>query len=216
MYPEKPKIIIVDDHPLIIQGLSTLLRDQGEFDVSGAFTRGGQLTAFLAKQAVDLVILDISMPDISGLELCTYVKERHPQTRVLILSNHTERSIIMQILQNGASGYLLKNAPVDELIRAIHDVLKGALVFSDEIRQIIVSPSHAELRGIVRLTRREKEVLGCLAEGMTTAKIAGELCVSPLTIETHRRNLLEKFQVKNVAELIRTAFEQGFKFPSRK
>lgn len=201
-------LTIVDDHPIVMEGLKSLLANEPGLYVAGCFTRGADLLAFLKEQEVHIVLLDIMLPDISGIELCREIKVIAPDTCVLALSNHTERSMIMQMLQNGASGYLLKNASVSELVACIGNALKGEVAFSKEAREIIARPGAGGADTPPRLTKREKQILQLVAEGKTTPAIAEELCLSPLTIETHRRNLLQKFSAKNVAELLMMAVQQ--------
>lgn len=205
-----PKTLaIVDDHPIVIQGLQMLLINNKDIQVVGCFTTGAEFTSFLKGNKVDVVLLDVMLPDCNGLDLCKEIKLLSPETSVLALSNHSERSMVMQMLQNGASGYLLKNAAVEELLDCIYESLKGEVAFSKAVKEIIARPSANDLKGIPQLTKREKEILQLIAEGKTTAVMARELFVSPLTIETHRRNLLQKFEVKNVALLIKVAGQQG-------
>lgn len=208
MSHDKIKLVIVDDHPLIIQGLQTLLQSKEDIDVAGCFTTGSDFMIFLKKNRVDIVLLDITLPDANGMDLCREIKLLSPQTYVLALSNHNERSIIMQMLHNGASGYLLKNASGEELSDCIYEALDDQITFSKEVKEIIARPALNELKGIPQLTKREKEILKQIAEGKTTVVIADQLSLSPLTIETHRRNLMQKFEAKNVAELIRMAMQQ--------
>lgn len=202
-------LAIVDDHPIVIEGLLKLLDNKEYLRVAGYFTTGAGIIEFMKASPVDIVLLDISLPDMNGMDLCKEIKILSPGTRVLILSNHSERSIIMQALQNGASGYLLKNASSAELTASIQEALSGQITFSKEVKEIIARPSANELKGIPQLTKREKEILHMISEGVTTAGIAEQLSLSPLTIETHRRNLLQKFEVKNVAALIKIAVQQG-------
>lgn len=208
MLQDKDKIVltIVDDHPIVMEGLKSLLAQEPGIQVAGCFTRGADLLSFLKEQEVHIVLLDIMLPDVSGIELCREIKMVAPDTCVLALSNHTERSMIMQMLQNGASGYLLKNASVGELMTCIGNALKGEVAFSKEAREIIARPA-AGADAVPRLTKREKQILQFVSEGKTTPAIAEELCLSPLTIETHRRNLLQKFGARNVAELLMTAVQ---------
>ena len=208
MSQDKIKLVIVDDHPLIIQGLQTLLQSKEDIEVTGCFTTGADFMTFLKKNRVDIVLLDITLPDANGMDLCREIKLLSPQTYVLALSNHNERSIIMQMLHNGASGYLLKNASSEELSDCIYEALDDQITFSREVKEIIARPALNELKGIPQLTKREKEILKQIAEGKTTVVIADQLSLSPLTIETHRRNLMQKFEAKNVAELIRMAMQQ--------
>lgn len=203
-------LAIVDDHPVVMEGIQKLLESKRHIQVAGCFTTGAHFMAFMQRNKVDIVLLDISLPDVSGIDLCKDIKALSPATCVLVLSNHSERSIIMQMLQNGASGYLLKNASATELTNSINEALEGQITFSKEVKEIIARPSASALKGIPQLTRREKEILHLISEGVTTAGIAAQLSLSPLTIETHRRNLLQKFDVKNVAALIKVAVQQGF------
>lgn len=202
-------LAIVDDHPIVIEGLVKLLQNKNHIQVAGCFTAGAGVIDFIKTAKIDIVLLDISLPDVNGMDLCKEIKMTSPGTCVLVLSNHSERSIIMQVLQNGASGYLLKNASASELTGCINEALSGQITFSKEVKEIIARPSVNELKGIPQLTKREKEILHLISEGITTAGIAEQLSVSPLTIETHRRNLLQKFEVKNVAALIKMAVQQG-------
>lgn len=203
------QLTIVDDHPVVIEGLQRLLGSKDYLNVAGTFTSGADFLNFMKGNRTDIVLLDISLPDMNGMELCKEIKKRAPGTCVLVLSNHSERSIIMQMLQNGASGYLLKNASADELLNCISEALAGQITFSNEIKQIIARPSAHELKEVPQLTRREKEILNLISDGMTTPQIAEKLNLSQLTIETHRRNLLQKFDVNNVAALIKVAVQQG-------
>jgi DNA-binding NarL/FixJ family response regulator len=206
---EPKTLAIVDDHPVVMEGIQKLLENKSTIRVAGCFTTGSSFMEFLQHHKVDIVLLDIALPDISGMDLCREIKRTHPETSVLALSNHSERSIIMQLLQNGASGYLLKNASAGELLHCINEALEGQVTFSKEVKEIIARPSAHQLKAIPQLTKREKEILHLISEGMTTAGIASQISVSPLTVETHRRNLLQKFEVKNVAALIKVAVQQG-------
>jgi DNA-binding NarL/FixJ family response regulator len=203
------KLVIVDDHPIVIEGLSALLQAEEDLQIAGTFTTGNAFLSFLkARGEVDIVLLDITLPDINGVEVCKEIKKLSPETKVLIISNHSERSIIMQMLQQGASGYLLKNASSEELVRCVHDVLDGKIALSAEVTAIMTRPLQNELKDIPHLTKREMQVLTMIAAGRTSASIAEELCVSQFTVETHRRNLMQKFDASNTASLIRMAVEQ--------
>jgi len=200
--------VIVDDHPIVIEGLKGLLMNEDNLEITAGFSNGEQLLSYLNKNPVDLILLDVTLPDISGMELCQLIKKESPNTIILILSNHTERSIIMQTIQNGANGYLLKNSSLDELRQCIGEALKGNICYSKEVMEIISRPTKNQLRGLPQLTRREKQILSLLAEGKTSQAIAQELFLSPLTVDTHRRNLMQKLEAGNVAELISAAHQQ--------
>lgn len=202
-------LAIVDDHPLILEGLQKLLEGASGIEITGTFGNARDCLAFLATGRADILLLDITLPDASGLDLCREIKEISPATRILALSNHSERSMILQMLQQGASGYMLKNVAADELIRCIREAHEGLLTFSKAVREIMAKPSAAELRETPRLTKREKEILLLIADGKTTTEIAGMLHLSPLTIETHRKNLLQKFGTPNVAAMMKAALQHG-------
>lgn len=199
---------IVDDHPIVIEGLKTLLQNEPNIHLVGGFCSGAAILSYLSSNKADLILLDITLPDINGIDLCQQIKIASVSTTILILSNHTERSMIMQAIQNGASGYLLKNSDVEELRHCIAEAVKGNICYSKAVMEIISRPSKNELQGTPRLTRREKEILALIAAGKTSQVIGQDLFLSPLTIDTHRKNLIQKFGVKNVAELIMAAMQQ--------
>ncbi|HVI44174.1 MAG TPA: response regulator transcription factor [Chitinophaga sp.] len=202
-------LAIVDDHPIVLEGLQRLLNNLDEIRIGGCFTTGTDFMSFLKNNKTDIVLLDITLPDANGIELCREIKKLSPDTHVLALSNHSERSLIMQMINNGATGYLLKNISSEELITCIHEALDGMITFSKAVKEIMARPSMNELTGIPVLTKREKEILHLIADGKTTPDIAEKLFLSPLTVETHRKNLIQKFKVRNVAALIKMAAQQG-------
>lgn len=208
MENEKINIVIVDDHPIVIEGLRMMLNSQPVFNVSGSFASGRETINCIQSEMVDIVLLDITLPDANGTELCREIKKISPNTSVIMFSNRSERSIIMQSIQNGASGYLLKNTSIDELVICIRGALSGDIVFCNETKQIISHPSQNDLP-VARLTKREKQILQLVAQGKTSNMIAEELFLSPLTVDTHRKNLLQKFHAKNSTELINRAMQQG-------
>lgn len=206
MENEKINIVIVDDHPIVIEGLKIMLSSQPFFNIPETFTSGSEIISFIATHKVDIILLDITLPDANGTELCRDIKKISPDTSVIMFSNRSERSIIMQSIQNGASGYLLKNTSIEELVVCIKGALSGDIVFCHETKQIISRPSQNDLP-IPRLTKREKQILQLVAQGKTSNRIAEELFLSPLTVDTHRKNLLQKFQAKNSTELVNQAIE---------
>jgi DNA-binding NarL/FixJ family response regulator len=208
MQQDKIVLAIVDDHPMVIEGLKTLLKPEAAVYAAISFSKGQEFISFLNQNEVHLVLLDISLPDANGIELCKEIKKISPKTIVLGLSNQAERSMMLQMLQNGASGYLLKNVSPDELLTCIQEALDGRVTFSKEAKEIMARPSKAELSEVASITKREKQILQLLAQGKTTAAIAAELFLSPLTVDTHRKNLLQKFDVKNTAELLMAAVQQ--------
>jgi DNA-binding NarL/FixJ family response regulator len=202
-------IAIIEDHPVVVEGLQRILVNDLPVQTIREYYTGMDFLEDMKKgnYSVDVVLLDITLPDVNGIELCREIKSSLPDTYILGFSNHNDRSLVMQLLANGASGYILKNASAGELVGCILQALDGQVAFSEEIKKIISKPSAQQLKAIPPLTRREKQILKMIAEGKTSTDIAKELMVSPFTIETHRRNLMQKMDVKNAAALIRTATE---------
>ncbi|WP_336960718.1 response regulator transcription factor [Chryseobacterium contaminans] len=210
MLQNKIKIALVDDHPMVAEGLGKVLSSVENIEITQYFFDGYSLLDFLNHTAVDIVLLDITLPDIDGIVLCKTIKLNFPKMIVLALSHHHNRKIIMDMLNNGANGYMLKNVSLEELVNCIDAALRGEIVFSRDVKEIITSPQLSGHEKSIRLTNREKEVLGLIAAGKTTMQMAEQLFISKFTIESHRKNLLQKFEAKNVAELIRIASDKGF------
>lgn len=200
-------VVIVEDHSIVVEGLCSILQNVEGIRINGTFMDGGSALAFLAANTVDVVLLDISLPEMSGIEVCKAIKAKHPGTRVIALTNHTEKSVIQEMLENGADGYLLKNTSKKDLISAIFQVLENQFTMNGEVQKILFAPS-AKSTDVPRLTKREKEILQLVSEGATTAAIAAQLFISPQTVETHRRNLMQKFKVNNSSALVRKAIAQ--------
>lgn len=194
-------IVILDDHPIVVAGLKQLLMNEKGLNIIGSFHKGNEILSFIKENPVDLILLDITLPDSNGIELCREIKKERPEIVILMLSNRSERSIIMQSIQYGASGYLLKNASTEELLCSIKESLAGNITFCDEVKAIISKPVASEFNEFPKLTKREKEILKMITEGKTSLMIADELSLSVLTVDTHRKNIMNKFKAKNVAEL---------------
>lgn len=160
--------------------------------------------AFLQKQQPDVILMDINLPDKSGIDLCKEVKEQYPSVFIVGLSTFNQQSFIQKMIDNGASGYVLKNATQEELTDAIDTVVKGKLYLSEEASLTL----RKEEATTIVLTRREKEVLELIANGMTNAEIAKKLFISVTTVDTHRKNLLAKLEAKNTASLVRMATQR--------
>ena len=195
------KIFIVDDHYMVIEGIRSLLQNEKGIEWAGHATNAASCLAFLQQQQPDIILMDINLPDKSGIDLCKEVKEKYPSVFIVGLSTFNQQSFIQKMMDSGASGYVLKNASQEELMEAIETVIKGKIFLSDEAAQSL------QKRGNVNivLTRREKEVLELIAEGMTNNVIAQKLFISPATVDTHRKNLLAKLEAKNTASLVRMA-----------
>lgn len=201
------EIIIIDDHPMVIEGLKSLLSVYEHLLVTHTFTKGNEAYNFLEEGYCDVILLDINLPDVNGIELCGKLKSRDHNVKILGMSTYNDASIIRQMVHKGARGYLLKNASPEDLLEAIEQVFNGKTYFGAEVQSILAESS---LKDVPNLTRREKEILRLIATGETTQQIADKLYVSPLTIETHRRNLMQKFNVNNAPALIKVAIDYKF------
>jgi DNA-binding NarL/FixJ family response regulator len=199
------KILIVDDHPIVVQGLRYLLQDVKEVHVVESFHEGLPVIPYIMQHEVDIILLDVTLPDINGIELCAKIKAVNKNIKILGLSNHNEHSIVAQMLEHGANGYLLKNASVDELVDAIKATMTKGVYFSSEVQQLLLQSYNKNFNAPPIITRREKEILGLISEGKTTSEIAEGLFISTSTVETHRKNLMQKFEVNNVASMIKKA-----------
>lgn len=199
------KILIVDDHPLVLEGLKSLLANSEELSVVGTVSNAIDAIAFLKVNEVDIAFLDINLPDINGIELCKKIKEQFPRVKSLALSTFSERAYVSRMIQNGASGYLIKSSSKEEILEAVRQVQAGGYFMNVNFDQNATSSPKAT----PFLTRREKEVLLLIAEGMTNPQIAEKLFVSVTTVNSHRQNLLMKFEVSNTASLIKLAAGSG-------
>ncbi|MDA6072431.1 response regulator transcription factor [Flavobacterium sp. AC] len=196
------KTVIVDDHPIVISGISGLLSDLETVEIVGKLESGVKLVDYIEENQVDLILMDIFLPVINGVDLCKTVKQKYPRIIIIGMSSQSERSLVMQFIQNGGNGYVLKSASFDEFKRCINKAIEGEIVFSDEVKTIISQPSSDGLDHIPSLSRREKDITLLLSKGKSTQEIADELFLSFLTVQTHRRNILQKYKTKNVAELM--------------
>ena len=197
------KVFIVDDHYMVIEGIRSLLQNEKGIEWTGHATNAASCHAFLQQHQPDVILMDINLPDKSGIDLCKEVKTKFPSVFIIGLSTFNQQSFIQKMMENGASGYVLKNATQQELMEGIETVMKGKTYLSVEAAHSLRKSTSGDLPVV---TRREKEVLELIAEGMTNNEIAEKLFVSVTTIDTHRKNLLAKFNAKNVAELVKLAF----------
>jgi DNA-binding NarL/FixJ family response regulator len=201
------KIFITDDHYMIIEGIRSLLMGDEAIEWTGHATNAESCLAFLQQQQPDVILMDINLPDKSGIDLCKEVKSLYPGIRIIALSSFNQQSFIQKMIDNGASGYVLKNATKEALKEAIESVMVGGIFLSPEVATTI---EKAKDSGIPVITKREKEVLILISEGLTNSAIAEKLFVSVTTVDTHRKNLLSKFEAKNTATLIKMASQFQF------
>ena len=198
------KVFIVDDHYMVIEGIRSLLQNEKNIEWVGHASNAASCLAFLQQQLPEVILMDINLPDKSGIDLCKEVREKYPAVFVIGLSTFNQQSFIQKMMDNGASGYVLKNATQEELMEAIGTVAAGKTFLSDEAAQSLRKNNEGE---IPVLTRREKEVLELIADGLTNNEIAAKLFISVTTVDTHRKNLLAKFDSRNIASLIKAAMQ---------
>lgn len=200
-------LLIVDDHPIVVTGLRSILNNEEGIAIVAHALDGASAMNYLKEYDIDIVLLDINLPDISGIDLCKQIKKQFSNVQVLALSTFNDRSTVMNILQNGAMGYLLKNVQAEELVEAIKTVYARRLFVAADIQKMLSESAAEAAIEIPVLTRRELEILKYIADGLVTTQIADKLFISPLTIETHRRNLMHKFEVNNSPSLIKKAMK---------
>lgn len=207
----KIKVMLADDHALIREGFRSLLGKNELFEIVGEAENGRELIEKIANTNPDVVLTDISMPQMTGLEVMERIKKTRPEIKFIILTMHEEREYVMRALTAGAEGYLFKNVEKAELERAIKTVYDGEKYFSAAITTIlaeyVAKPAPTQ---VAEITPREKEVLELVAEGYSTKQIADKLGISIRTVESHRINMLKKLEVSNTAELIRKSIQLKF------
>lgn len=210
-----PTVVLADDHKMFRDGLRLLLRDRCGLDVVAECEDGPSTVEAVAKHLPDLVIMDISMPGLNGIDATRRIlAEVEPAPRIIALTMHSDSRFVLEMLKAGASGYLLKDSSFDELADAIAGVLRGEMRLGRQINDTVVQ-GYVELArsrdssAFSRLSPREREVLQLLAEGKSTKEMADDLCVSIKTIETHRRQIMDKLDLHSVAELTKYAVREG-------
>jgi RNA polymerase sigma factor (sigma-70 family) len=208
-------IVLADDHTIVRHGLIKLLEAESNFKVVGEAENGREAIAKVEQLMPDVVLMDIAMPMLNGIEATRQIKKIAPKTKVIILSMHSHDRYINELFSLGASGYLLKNSTGSDIINAIHEVLKGNNYLSPSIsKQVIQDYISIKKKSMAddlygHLSNREREVFQMIAEGRPTKEIADILCISPSTVKTHRGKIMEKLQVENISQLIQFAIRLG-------
>ena len=207
------KILLADDHQIMREGLRSIINEQKGFDVIGEAANGREAVKLAEKLKPDAVVMDLSMPELNGIDATSEIVAQNPYIKVLALSMHSEKMFITRALQGGASGYLLKDCALDELIKAIKTVISGRVYLSPDIADIVLT-DYKQLLGkdgsaLNILSKRERETLQLLAEGFSTREIAENLNLSIKTIETHRSQIMAKLDIHSIAELTKFAIREG-------
>ena len=211
---EKIKIIIVDDHQLIVNGLKVMLEPFDGFEIIGEANDGSMAVAMAAELKPDVIIMDISMPVLSGIEASKRNLQNNPEIKILALTQHEDNEYVLQMLNAGGYGYLLKNSRKEEFIEAILSVFRGEKYFSKKISNLLLNNLLPDKKIVteennkkITLTKREKEITKKIAEEMSNQQIANNLNISLRTVETHRRNIMQKLNVKSAVSLVRYAVQ---------
>ena len=206
------KVLVADDHKMFADGIESILRNEKDIQVVGKCFDGLSVFKEIEEKNPDVVLLDISLPEMSGIDVCKRLTGTHPHIRVLAVSMHNDSSFVSEILKNGAMGYILKNTGKAELVSAIKMVFEGKSYFSKDVSETIMHGLVQEggmLKPKFLLSDREKEILTLIADEFTTLEIAQKLHLSFKTVEGHRRNLFNKLNVRNAAGLVRVALENN-------
>jgi two-component system nitrate/nitrite response regulator NarL len=210
--PPRIKLLLVDDHPIVLDGIKSHLGAQPEFEVVGDATNGQEALRKAKLTLPDVVLMDISMPHMNGLEAMVQLRKQVPDAKVLVLSMHDSKEYISQIIRVGARGYLLKDCSPAELVSAIKAVHSGEVYFSPAVSRVLVEEvvdGKEAAAAPPALTEREKQVLSLIAEGLLNKQIADKLGIGVRTIETHRERVMRKLEIHTVAGLTKYAIAQG-------
>lgn len=210
--PATIRVLLADDHRIITDGLKELLASASDIECVGVATNGEEAIYMSQHLKVDVVLMDIDMPVMDGIEATTRIKAQHAEVKVMILSMHEEAAMVRRLVEIGADGYLVKNCGKDELLLAIRGAHAGRKHFASSLTEAMLRNDEKAIGradALKDLSEREVEVLAALAEGLVNKEIGERLFISPRTVDTHRTNLMRKLDVHNVAGLVRLAIRAG-------
>ena len=208
MHNQPAKIFIVDDHQMIIEGLKSLLQNSENIELVGSATSAEKCLQFLKMSFCDVILMDINIPDINGIDLCEMVTKKYPNIKVIALSTFSQGTYVRKMIESGANGYLLKNADKHEILKAIAMVMNGNNYLTIEAEMALRYENELQNK-LPKLTKREKEVLILIVDGLTNNQISEKLFISIDTVDSHRKNLHSKLNVNNTAMLIKFANENN-------
>ena len=213
-------VFILDDHDVVVQGIQSALRGNPEFDVAGTATDGPTAVAQAEALKPDILVLDVSMPGMNGVEAAYRIREISPETRLVVFSMHAEPEFVLSLFRAGIAGYVLKDESVTALVDALEIVRNGGTSYSSTVNRLLHEhmlelelgdgKAAREMQdGIGRLSAREKEIFPLLADGMSVKEIADRLCISPKTVESHKYNIFDKLKARSIADLTKLGIRKG-------
>ena len=206
----KIKVLVADDHTIVRDGIVSLLQSDESFTVVCTAGNGYEVMDLLNRKEIDVCLLDINMPGLDGMETARLIREKKPAIKIIMLTTYNDKEIISELVHIGISGYLLKNSDKQELLEAVHKVMKGRHYFSQEVEDIILQGlSDKKSPEVMTLTERELQIVQLLAKEYTNDKIAKELTISYRTVESHRKNIMQKTKSHNLAGLLKYAYSRG-------
>ncbi|MBL4670334.1 MAG: response regulator transcription factor [Flavobacteriales bacterium] len=205
-------LILADDHQLIIDGISGLLENEADISIVATCNNGLEVLEKLPELRTDLLLLDLDMPEMNGLQCAEEVQKHYPNIKIAILTMHQEKTLIKKFIEFGVKGYFLKTIPKDELIQAIKIIANGGEYFPADVTKALlqkqrITPNVTQNALLAELTEREIEIIKAVSQGLTNKEIAEKLFISPRTADTHRTNIMRKLDLHNVAEIVRFAFQ---------
>lgn len=208
------KVLIVDDHEIMREGMSALLRKYSEFEVVGQAADGRQALGMTEQLRPDIVIMDVGMPNLNGIDATKQLVSLHSGVKVMALSTHSDGAVVAKMIKAGASGYMLKESAFEELVEGLNTLLEGKTFLCNKISKVVFSEyvgmvTNPKVKNGDGLTNREREVLQLVAEGHTTREIAKVLELSTKTIDSHREHIMEKLGIRNIAGLTKYAIREG-------
>lgn len=207
---KKIKVLLVDDHQIIIDGIKSLLQSAENIQVVATANDGSEALDTLKLLTVDVVLMDIDMPRLNGIEATRQINDKYNDVKIIMLTMHNESAMIKNLIEIGAHGYLLKNSSKEELLNAIYKVAEGENYFSSEVTLSLLNKEKSKTAEIqIDFTQREIEIIKLLADGLTNKEIGSKLFISHRTVDTHRTNIMKKVSVNNVAGLISFAIKNG-------
>jgi DNA-binding NarL/FixJ family response regulator len=205
LFMEPLSVVLVDDHPIMLEGVKTLIANEDRLQVVHAASNAKDVLVYLSRHKADLIISDLSLPDVAGLQLIKMIKERYPDLKIIVLSMHDEPHLVKDVLKEGVQAYVLKRSTHEDLLKAVHRVMEGKTFVSEDITGLLMQ-DYTQPEGQKLLTSREREILQLIAQEFSNREIADKLFISERTVETHRKNIFRKTNTNSIVGLMKFAY----------